>query len=226
MIGTVTSCVQYQRTCCQNLRTSHEIYSRHKIAQGTAGLSSNSLLISDRIVTPPEMARFITESLLFLPTCYLLTDHRQSMAMTQDEAYSGYLAREAANVQQLTKEEDSLLERKWNVCSPNAAGKADLLSALAMKQSLAMLAADQSSRVNTSLLTFWIGPSHSREAILRYENLMSGVVGKVMVMGRESREAHVRRLAVCDLSLDSFSLVSLFETCPFCYFARDIWFGR
>ncbi|OWK44403.1 tetratricopeptide repeat protein [Fimbriiglobus ruber] len=47
---------------------------------GTCGASFLDYLISDRTVTPPEMAAGYSERLVLLPNCYLVTDREQEIA--------------------------------------------------------------------------------------------------------------------------------------------------
>ncbi len=49
---------------------------------GSMGAPFLDYLVSDRIVTPPELAGAYSEQLVLLPHCYLVTDHEQPIAAT------------------------------------------------------------------------------------------------------------------------------------------------
>jgi predicted O-linked N-acetylglucosamine transferase (SPINDLY family) len=50
---------------------------------GTTGADFLDYIITDRIVTPEDQASFYSENFVYMPHCYMVTDHRQSIAVKE-----------------------------------------------------------------------------------------------------------------------------------------------
>lgn len=151
---------------------------------GTSGMANSALLVTDLIVTPPEMRLFATERLLLLPSSFFVADHASSLPPPP----APHAPRKAPGAGGPARV----------VCAPNAAGKLDLCGATAVRGALRGWEGE-----------LWIGPAHSERARERFARAVGVSSGRVHVMRREKRDAHVERLRGCEVSLDSMSLSAI-----------------
>jgi protein O-GlcNAc transferase len=145
---------------------------------GTTGSDFFDYLIADKTVVPPEHARYYSEKLVYMPTCYQVNDSRQTIAPML-----------------FSRSEQELPANGMVFCSFNQLFKLD---PVLFKVWMKIL-----QRVDGSVLWLQSGPS---SAMTNLKNAAKdcGILSERLVFGsRMPKAEHLARLKLADVALDT-----------------------
>ncbi len=145
---------------------------------GTSGADFFDYIITDKIVTPEDQARFYTETFCYMPHTYQINNRQQKVTETK-----------------LQKNDAGLPENGFVYCSFCSTYKID---PIIFKAWMTVL-----HRVPESVL-WLLAPSPSAQERLKAEALNCGIQpNRLIFADKMDRAAHLLRLSLADLSLDT-----------------------
>ncbi len=145
---------------------------------GTTGADFFDYLIADAVVSPPQHACFYSEALVYMPDCYQINDNTQPLV-------DGDITRDRAG----------LPEKGVVFCSFSSRYKFDPVMFRLWMRIL--------KQVDGSVLWMLGGPARAEENLKAFARSCGVRAHRLVFAKKISREAHLQRLTLADLALDT-----------------------